>query len=150
MSSGAAFISDSALLSFESLTVDVSAVGSNGRYKLAGNAREFVCAVTVQDSAGYQLMEVGDSWIGSDGYYELLISGGGGSDGLESAIDAGADLLITGEFDHTMYHMVQENKIHVAALGHYNSEVHGVQSLQKLAAEVLGLETVFIDIPTGL
>ncbi|MBQ4107164.1 MAG: AIDA repeat-containing protein, partial [Lentisphaeria bacterium] len=75
--SGSAFISDSALLSFESLTVDVSAVGSNGRYKLAGNAREFVCAVTVQDSAGYQLMEVGDSWIGSDGYYELLISGGG-------------------------------------------------------------------------
>ncbi|MBE6403446.1 MAG: Nif3-like dinuclear metal center hexameric protein [Lentisphaerae bacterium] len=79
-----------------------------------------------------------------------IISGGGGSDGLESAIEAGADMLITGEFDHTMYHMVQENKIHVAALGHYNSEVHGVQSLQKLAAEVLGLETVFIDIPTGL
>ena len=79
-----------------------------------------------------------------------VISGGGGFDGLESAIEAGADMLITGEFDHTMYHIVQENKIHVAALGHYNSEVHGVQSLQKLAAEKLGLETLFIDIPTGL
>ena len=71
-------------------------------------------------------------------------------DGLECAIAAGADMLITGEFDHTMYHIVQENPIHAAALGHYNSEVHGVQSLQKLAAEKLGLETVFIDIPTGL
>ena len=79
-----------------------------------------------------------------------VISGGGGLDGLECAIEAGADMLITGEFDHTMYHIVQENKIHVAALGHYNSEVHGVQSLQKLAADKLGLETLFIDIPTGL
>ena len=79
-----------------------------------------------------------------------IVSGGGGMDGLECAIAAGADMLITGEFDHTMYHIVQENQIHVAALGHYNSEVHGVQSLQKLAAEKLGLETLFIDIPTGL
>ena len=79
-----------------------------------------------------------------------IISGGGGFDGLESSIAAGADMLITGEFDHIMYHIVQENKIHVAALGHYNSEVHGVQSLQQVAAEKLGLETVFIDIPTGL
>jgi putative NIF3 family GTP cyclohydrolase 1 type 2 len=59
-------------------------------------------------------------------------------------------MLITGEFDHTMYHIVQENPIHVAALGHYNSEVHGVQSLQSTAEKVLKLETVFIDIPTGL
>ena len=79
-----------------------------------------------------------------------VISGGGGLDGLECAIAAGADVLITGEFDHTMYHVVQENPVHVVALGHYNSEVHGVQSLQKLAAEELGLDTVFLDVPTGL
>lgn len=79
-----------------------------------------------------------------------IVSGGGGMDGLECAVADGADMLITGEFDHTMYHIVQENKIHVAGLGHYNSEVHGVQSLQRVAAEKLGLETVFIDIPTGL
>lgn len=79
-----------------------------------------------------------------------IISGGGGMDGLECAIAAGADMLITGEFDHTMYHIVQENNIHVAALGHYNSEVHGVQSLQSVAEKELNLETVFIDIPTGL
>lgn len=79
-----------------------------------------------------------------------VISGGGGPDGLEAAISAGADMLITGEFDHTMYHVVQENAIHVAALGHYNSEVHGVQSLQKLAADELKIPTVFLDIPTGL
>ena len=79
-----------------------------------------------------------------------VISGGGGLDGLECAIECGADMLVTGEFDHTMYHVVQENPIHVAALGHYNSEVHGVQSLQKLLQSKFALETVFLDIPTGL
>ena len=47
-----------------------------------------------------------------------VVSGGGGLDGLEYALDAGADVLVTGEFDHTMYHVVQENPIHVIALGH--------------------------------
>ena len=79
-----------------------------------------------------------------------VVSGGGGLDGLISAIEAQADVLVIGEFDHTMYHVVQENNIHVIALGHYNSEVHGVQSLQRLAAEKLGMETVFLDIPSGL
>ncbi len=79
-----------------------------------------------------------------------VISGGGGLDGLEAAIAEQCDVLVTGEFDHTMYHVVQENKIHVIALGHYNSEVHGVKNLQKLAAEELNMETLFLDIPTGL
>ena len=79
-----------------------------------------------------------------------VVSGGGGLDGLEYALDAGADVLVTGEFDHTMYHVVQENPIHVIALGHYYSEVHGVKNLQRLAAEKLALETVFLDVPTGL
>ena len=47
-----------------------------------------------------------------------VISGGAGSDGLESAIAAGAELLITGEFDHTMYHTVQENAIHGTLLSY--------------------------------
>ncbi|MBE6367181.1 MAG: Nif3-like dinuclear metal center hexameric protein [Lentisphaerae bacterium] len=79
-----------------------------------------------------------------------VVSGGGGVDGLECAIASGADVLITGEFDHVMYHVVQENKIHVIALGHYNSEVHGVQALQKLADGKLDVATLFLDLPTGL
>ncbi len=79
-----------------------------------------------------------------------VISGGGGLDGLDCAIAAGAELLVTGDFDHTMYHVVRESPIHVAALGHYNSEVYGVRSLQELAANNLKLETVWIDSPTGL
>lgn len=79
-----------------------------------------------------------------------VISGGGGLDGLLAAVDAGADLLVTGEFGHTMYHPMLENRTHVAALGHYASEVHGVRNLMKLAGSELGLETIWIDCPTGL
>ena len=79
-----------------------------------------------------------------------IVSGGGGMESLEEAIANHADMLITGEFDHTMYHVVQENDIYVAALGHYNSEVHGVKSLMKVAQEKLFMQTVFLDIPTGL
>ena len=79
-----------------------------------------------------------------------VVSGGAGMDGLLCAVKCGADLLITGEFDHTMYHVVQENNIHVIALGHYNSETHGVRNLQKLAETKLNMQTVFLDIPTGL
>lgn len=79
-----------------------------------------------------------------------VVSGGAGMDGLLCAVKCGADLLITGEFDHTMYHVVQENNIHVIALGHYNSETYGVRNLQKLAETKLNMQTVFLDIPTGL
>lgn len=79
-----------------------------------------------------------------------VVSGGGGMDGLEAAIAAGADVLVTGEFEHSMYHLVQESKTHVIALGHYYSEVHGVQSLRKLIEKEFALPTVFLDIPTGL
>jgi len=79
-----------------------------------------------------------------------VISGGGGLDGLLAAVEAGADLLVTGEFGHTMYHYMLESQTHVAALGHYASEVHGVRNLMKQAETVLGLETVWIDCPTGL
>lgn len=79
-----------------------------------------------------------------------IISGGGGMDGLLAAIDGKADVLITGEFDHTMYHVVKENPVHVIALGHYNSEVHGVKSLQRVAEKELKLATVWLDCPSGL
>ena len=79
-----------------------------------------------------------------------VVSGGGGMESLECAVEAGADMLVTGEFGHSMYHLVKENGVHVAALGHYNSEVHGVKSLQKTAENELKMQTVFLDIPTGL
>lgn len=68
----------------------------------------------------------------------------------DEALAAGADTLITGETSHSWYQTVAERPINVIFGGHYNTETVGVKALaRKLSAE-FGLETVFIDLPTGL
>lgn len=79
-----------------------------------------------------------------------VVSGGGGLESLEEAISCGADLLVTGELGHTMYHYALESRADVLALGHYLSETTGPRALMELAAAELKLETEFIDLPTGL
>ena len=79
-----------------------------------------------------------------------IVSGGGGLESLEEAINRGADLLVTGELGHVMYHYALESRVAVLALGHYLSETTGPRALMELAANELKLETEFVDLPTGL
>jgi len=78
-----------------------------------------------------------------------LISGGAANEVAEALTD-GVDLYITGEISHSVYHTCLEGKINMIAGGHYNTEVWGVKNLAARTAEDTGLETVFIDVPTGL
>lgn len=79
-----------------------------------------------------------------------VVSGGGGMDSLEQAAAAGADLLITGEFCHEMYHLQKELGLPVLSLGHYASETVGVKAVMRDLSEKFELDCEFIDIPTGL
>ena len=79
-----------------------------------------------------------------------VVSGGGGLESLEESISRGADLLVTGELEHVMYHYALESGVAVLALGHYLSETTGPRALMELAVRELQLETEFIDLPTGL
>lgn len=79
-----------------------------------------------------------------------VVSGGGGMDSLEQAAKAGADLLITGEFCHEMYHLQKELELPVLSLGHYASETVGVKALMSDLNEKFGISVEFADIPTGL
>ncbi|MBQ6352900.1 MAG: Nif3-like dinuclear metal center hexameric protein, partial [Lentisphaeria bacterium] len=79
-----------------------------------------------------------------------VVSGGGGLDSLEEAAARGADLLLTGELGHTMYHPARESRVAVLALGHYASETTGPRALMEVVAAKFGLEVEFVDIPTGL
>ena len=71
-------------------------------------------------------------------------------DSLEQAAKAGADLLITGEFCHEMYHLQKELELPVLSLGHYASETVGVKALMSDLNEKFGISVEFADIPTGL
>lgn len=78
-----------------------------------------------------------------------IVSGGAASEAAE-AFGQDIDLYITGESSHTMYHYLLENKLNFIAAGHYATEVWGVKAVARKLTQETGIETVFIDIPTGL
>jgi dinuclear metal center YbgI/SA1388 family protein len=80
---------------------------------------------------------------------QVAIVTGSGADFLDSAVDVGADAFVTGEGKQQVYHQARESGCNVVLAGHYATETFGVRALADLAAE-WGLETTYIDHPTGL
>lgn len=80
---------------------------------------------------------------------DVAIVTGSGVDWLGEAIAADADVLVTGEGKQQAYHEAKEAGINVVLAGHYATETFGVRSLQELVSE-WGIETSFIDCPTGI
>lgn len=78
-----------------------------------------------------------------------IVSGSGGDEAITAAQE-NLDLLITGEVSHEDFHTIRECGMNVIAFGHYLTETIGVQLVMKKLREEKGLETVFIDFPTGL
>lgn len=78
-----------------------------------------------------------------------IVSGGAAED-VEQAIELGLDAFITGEIEHQLYHYIKESGINFLALGHYNTETVGVSLLAEKLVKDTGIETRFIDFPTGL
>lgn len=78
-----------------------------------------------------------------------IVAGGAAKDALQ-AIDQRLDLFITGEASHSVYHDCLEGRINVIFGGHYLTEVWGVKNLAARFASEPGLQTCFLDIPTGL
>jgi len=78
-----------------------------------------------------------------------IVSGSAARD-VTQAISEGLDLFITGEPSHEVYHHCLEARIHVIFAGHYHSESFGVRLLADRLARETGVETTYLDIPTGL
>ena len=87
--------------------------------------------------------------FGPSSVTDVAIVTGSGVDWLDEAIEAGVDLLITGEGKQQAYHQAKEAGINVVLAGHYATETFGVRALQGLTDE-WGLETTYIDCPTGI
>lgn len=79
-----------------------------------------------------------------------VISGGAGTSGIEDAIDAKVDCLITGEVGHSSWHLIQDSGISVISAGHYCTEVPGVLAVMKKIEDKFDVKCEFIDLPTGL
>jgi dinuclear metal center YbgI/SA1388 family protein len=68
---------------------------------------------------------------------------------LDQAVREGCDVYLTGEFGHEPYWFAREAGINVVFGGHYATETWGLRALGDKITKECGLETVFLDLPTG-
>jgi dinuclear metal center YbgI/SA1388 family protein len=71
----------------------------------------------------------------------------GGAQGyFEQAIDAGADVYLSGEVSEQTMHIAAESGVAYIAAGHHATERYGVQAVGAHLSEEFDIEHVFIDI----
>ncbi|MBW2992474.1 Nif3-like dinuclear metal center hexameric protein [Candidatus Woesearchaeota archaeon] len=75
---------------------------------------------------------------------------GKAADEIQQCAKPKIDTFVTGETEHEEYHTAKEAKVNVIYGGHYKTETLGVRALERLLKQKFNIETVFIDIPTGL
>ncbi len=121
------------------------ALGWKGSYAEAQSLDSVLARLGPGASSPLSLIQAGPKAISRVG----VVSGGAASDVL-MAIEDGLDLFITGEASHSVYSEVVEAGIHFAALGHYATETFGVKAVARRLGAETGLETLFLDLPTGL
>ena len=88
--------------------------------------------------------------FGDDPLRRVAIVTGAGCSLMQDAIEAGAQCFITGEPRQSAYHQARESGLSCLFAGHYATEVFGVRAVGGLLAEEFGLETVWLDHPTGV
>ncbi len=71
---------------------------------------------------------------------------GGAQDWFEAAIDAGADLFLSGEVSEQNTHLSRECGVAYLAAGHHATERYGVMALGQHLTQHCGLACEFIDI----
>ena len=65
------------------------------------------------------------------------------------AVDQKAQVLLTGEAGHPIYHAAQEAGLTVMLAGHYATEVWGVKALMPLVEQKFQVTTRFVNVATG-
>lgn len=123
-----------------------------------GSEREQTYGWQINSTEGWALTEIysracqainQDSLLlnyGPELIHSIAVMSGSGDHFFMEAIEAGADLFITGEFDHPMYLQARDYKKNVLMLGHYESEKIGVQSVGEYLSKKLSLEFTFLDV----
>lgn len=106
---------------------------------------EKVQAILKQNGMRTQTLPFGNKKI-----KKIAVNSGGGSYAYEEVAKKGADLLITGEGKHSLYHNAQEIKINIILAGHYETEIWGVKALMKPIQKKFKVKTEFIDVPVPI
>ncbi len=79
-----------------------------------------------------------------------IIAGSAGTNSIIESARQKIDCFITGEINHTAYHVIEECGVTVISAGHYATETPGVIAVMKKVSENFGLKCEFLSIPTGM
>jgi len=120
-------------------------IGMRGELSRPETVESILTRLGIQDEETVSILPFGPPVVRNIG----VVSGGAAEDVLE-AIDKKLDMYITGEPSHQVYHACLEAGIHMVAAGHYFTETFGPKLLAERIARETGLDTCFIDHPTGL
>jgi dinuclear metal center YbgI/SA1388 family protein len=88
--------------------------------------------------------------FGPEKIRSIGVISGGATWEVQQAMEENLDLYITGEISHQIYHHCLEGNINLIAGGHYQTETWGVRLLAEKTSRDTDMETVFLDVPTGL
>lgn len=80
----------------------------------------------------------------------VAIATGAAAFAIDVCTREGIDLFISGEPTQESFHLAKELKINVLFAGHYATETFGVRAIGDRLERDLGVESIFIDEPTGI
>jgi dinuclear metal center YbgI/SA1388 family protein len=78
-----------------------------------------------------------------------IVSGGAPFE-VRQASEKGIDLFVTGEAAEPVFYLAKELNINMVSLGHYATERIGVLALKEHIEQILGLDTLFIELGNPL
>ena len=82
--------------------------------------------------------------------WAIVTGAGASSDSIAEAVERGVDTLIVGEGPHHTAVQAMELDLVILYGGHYATETLGVRALATYVGKKFGLDTTFVDVPTGL
>lgn len=120
-------------------------IGCKGSFDSAVSLEEVKKSLSLDMNKPLGILPFGKTEIKTAG----IISGGATWEAFQ-AIDEDLDLYITGDAAHEIYHHCLEDKINIIFGGHYYTETYGINTLCKKITAEMDIETLYIDLPTGL
>ncbi len=87
--------------------------------------------------------------FGSQLVERVAVVSGDAAELVPDAAAAGMDVFVTGETSHVAWHLAREHRLNVVFAGHYASETVGVRALGDHLTDRFGVDSVFLDAPTG-
>ncbi len=87
--------------------------------------------------------------FGPEEIAEFVFISGDAISMLPKVMELGIKTYITGEPKHSLFLTAKEEGVNVFLTGHYMSERLGLKALERHLEEKFGLETIFLDFPTG-